>query len=396
LYLITLQNKVMLTYILRLLIYSSLISLTIPLECSNANAAPDSETKKRQIRQIETDLSREKEKFLKFGEEEKSILGQLSNLEKAIAEKERFLKELRGKIDLRKIEFKKQQEKSSQLLHSLNRVKGRLCKRIVAFYKYAKRGYAQILAASRDLVQLRKRMKYLKAIMNEDKRLLQQMEGIQLRYKRQVSLIKEALTAIDSMENVENSRLLSIKTDLDKKVILLMKIHKEKEFYETAVKELQLAAKNLKKTLLNLDRAQEKKKELPSGFAGSKGKLPLPCEGKIRKNNKLIGLNVAHTGNGIYIEGPSGTGVKATFPGRVDFSGWLKGYGQVIVINHGSRFFTISAHLSQRDMEEGDMVRKGEAIGLLGQTGSLAGPGLYFEIRRGGVNLDPLEWLKVD
>ena len=124
--------------------------------------------------------------------------------------------------------------------------------------------------------------------------------------------------------------------------------------------------------------------------------MPLPCEGKIRKNNKLIGLNVAHTGNGIYIEGPSGTGVKATFPGRVDFSGWLKGYGQVIVINHGSRFFTISAHLSQRDMEEGDMVRKGEAIGLLGQTGSLAGPGLYFEIRRGGVNLDPLEWLKVD
>ena len=156
LYFKTLPNNVILIYILCLLIYSFFVFLPPPFEYSDANAAPDSETKKRQIRQIETDLSREKEKFLKYGKEEKSLLGQLSNLEKEIVEKKRILKELKGKIDLRKVELKKQQEILSQLDHSLKRIEDRLGKRIVAFYKYAKRGYVQLLADSRDLDQLRK------------------------------------------------------------------------------------------------------------------------------------------------------------------------------------------------------------------------------------------------
>jgi septal ring factor EnvC (AmiA/AmiB activator) len=101
------------------------------------------------------------------------------------------------------------------------------------------------------------------------------------------------------------------------------------------------------------------------------------------------------THKGIYIEGPSGAEVRSIFPGRVDFSGWLKGYGQVVLINHGSRFFTVSGHLAERFKSEGDMVQAGAVIGLLGETGSLAGPRLYFEIRKEGISLDPLKWLKV-
>ena len=79
----------------------------------------------------------------------------------------------------------------------------------------------------------------------------------------------------------------------------------------------------------------------------------------------------------------------------MDYSGWLKGYGQIIVINHGSRYFSVFAHLLRRDKVEGDMVEGGEVIGLLGDTESLTGPRLYFEIRKGSRNLDPSEWLKV-
>jgi len=90
-----------------------------------------------------------------------------------------------------------------------------------------------------------------------------------------------------------------------------------------------------------------------------------------------------------------GAEVKAVFSGRVDFSGQLKGYGEVIVINHGSRFFTISAYLLQRDKEEGEKVSEGEVIGQMGRTGLLTGPGLYFEIREKGIPLEPLDWLEV-
>jgi septal ring factor EnvC (AmiA/AmiB activator) len=98
---------------------------------------------------------------------------------------------------------------------------------------------------------------------------------------------------------------------------------------------------------------------------------------------------------GIFIEGASDAVVKAVFPGRVDFSGRLKGYGEVVIINHGSRFFTISAQLSQRKKKEGDVLEEGETIGLVGINGSSKGGRLYFEIRRAEKNLDPLKWLKI-
>lgn len=384
------------SYSQRLLIFPALISIFIPLEFSHAGLASKSNTKKSQIKQIETDLSREKEQYLKYGIKEKDLLGQLTHIEKQITEKRKILKEIEKKLRLTKIELKGGQEKLRRLEESLKEIEKRLGKRLIAFYKYAKRGYVQLLASSTDLGQLRKRMKYLQVIMDEDQRLLQHKAGVQLSIEQEVSQIKERVAVIDRMEKAERSRLLSVKEELDKKVLLLMKIHKEKEFYETAVKELQLAAQDLKETLLNLDKSQDRQKPLPSGFAVSKRKLPLPFKGKIMKNHKPLGAEFLKTHRGIFIEGRLGAEVKAVFPGRVDFSGWLKGYGQTIVINHGSRFFTISAHLSQRQKQKGDTVEKGEVIGLLGETGSFSGPRLYFEIRRAGTNLDPLKWIKVN
>jgi septal ring factor EnvC (AmiA/AmiB activator) len=87
--------------------------------------------------------------------------------------------------------------------------------------------------------------------------------------------------------------------------------------------------------------------------------------------------------------------VKAVYAGRVDFSGSLKGYGEVVVINHGARYFTVSAQLAQRKKGEGEMVTAGEVIGALGKGTSAKDSRLYFEIRKGGGNLDPLRWLKV-
>ena len=157
-----------------------------------------------------------------------------------------------------------------------------------------------------------------------------------------------------------------------------------------------MAADNLKQTVLNIEREQREDEQLPKGFAKKKGRLPLPYRGKVIRGDSKFGLDNLKTHNGVYITGSLGSDIKAIFPGRIDFSGQLKGYGQVIVINHGSRFFTISAHLLERNREDGEMVEEGDVIGLLGQSGSLLGPRLYFEVRKAGKNLDPIKWLKVN
>ena len=379
-----------------LLIFPSMLLFTVCLLFSPAFSMSESDKKESQIKKLETDLSKEREKLLKFEFKEKNLLEQLSSIEEAVEEKNRLIKGLREKIHFRRKELEIQQKRLKRLEQDLIQTEKRLTNRMVAFYKYAKRGYVQILATSNDLTQLRKKMRYLKLIMDEDRSILREMADEQLKYKRELSSIKEKLADIDEMEKTQNKQLQAVKMSMEKKVILLAKIHQEKEFYETVVKELQQAAYKLKETILDLDKKPKKRAMLPTGFETSKGRLPLPFIGKIIKDKSQVGEKTLHVRKGIYIEGPLGSEIKAVFPGRVDFSGQLKGYGQVIVINHGSRFFTISAHLLQRNKEEGDMVETGDVIGLLGQSGSLSGPRLYFEIREAGKNRDPIKWLKVN
>ena len=357
------------------------------------------EKNKGRIDRIEKELTREKELFQKFGEKEKSLLGQLSDLEKEIAEKRSFLRDLRDRLKQTKQELEKRRKGLSELEKTLGEAGERLEQRLRAFYKYAKRGYFQVLATSAGLHDLRRRIKYLQTLMRGDQELLGRMVHIRQRHEQEMNRIREKLETIDRLEGTENIRLASLQKDLDKKVLLLMRVHKEKEFYETAVKELELAAQNLGDTLINLEKRPEKENEklrLPSGFENIKGRLPLPFSGKIIRRPKRFNDKGLKTHKGMFIAGSPGGEVKAIYPGRVDFSGWLKGYGQIIVINHGSRFFTVSAHLSQRRKDEGEMVRKGEVIGILGDSGSPEGAMLYFEIRRGGKNIDLSKWLKVD
>jgi len=372
------------------------ILLFISAEPSPVSSLSESEMKKSQIEQIETDLSREKEQFQEFDLKEKSLLDQLSSIEKDITGKRIIIKELSEKIQGIRGEINERQGRLKLLENSLTDMEDLLGKRLVAFYKYAKRGYIKVLATTSSLDELNQRMKYLKVILDEDRKVMKDTADEHSNYRKEVFLLGEKLAAVASLEEEENSRLLDLKKDLEEKVIFLAKIHKEKEFYEIAVRELESAAQNLKETLLNLESDKKKEEVLPVDFEESKGRLPLPLDGKILKDIKKSGEKDFSTLQGVYIEGTFGSDVRAVFPGRIDFSGQLKGYGQVIVINHGTRFFTISAYLLQRNKLEGEMVAEGDVIGQVGETGLLVGPALYFEIREGENNLDPLKWLKVD
>ena len=293
-----------LSLISTLLLFSFFPSWFIP---KFSLATPSSETGQKQIRQIETDLSREKEQFLKLDLREKDLLGQLAAIEKKISEQGQLLQKIKEKLQLNRKGLERQQEKLRHLERSSKEVRQRLGKRLTAFYKYGKRGYVHILTTSQDVEQLRRRMKYLQVIMKGDQRLLRQLAEVEQEISQEARLIEERVTIINGMKKAENARLLSIKEEQDKKVFLLMKVHSEKEFYETLVKELQHASQNLKVTLLDLDRKHKKKATLPSDFANYKGKLPLPFKGKIIKSHDQWGVDIAKMHKGIFIQGPLGS-----------------------------------------------------------------------------------------
>lgn len=355
--------------------------------------AAGEEARKDQIEKIEIDLSREREQFLKFNERERDLLEQLAELEKGIAEKRKMLGELEERLKESRKDLVGLRAKQAQTEKARRQIEARLIGRLVAFYKFARKGTIQVLVSANDLDDLGKRVYYLRSVMGADQRLFEETMALQKRHREEIQQVQDTLASIERMDKEESQRMLSLREDLDRKVLLLVKIHKEREFYETAVKELESAAKRLKETLVTLDRKDSAQKDLPTDFASAKGLLPLPTPGRIIKAQAPLGTE--SEAKGVVIKANPGAEVKAVFPGRVEFSGPLRGYGEVVVINHGSRFFTVTAYLKQRRQEEGRMVKAGEVIGLLAKDGSGSGTNLYFEIRQSGSNLDPQEWLKV-
>jgi murein DD-endopeptidase MepM/ murein hydrolase activator NlpD len=96
---------------------------------------------------------------------------------------------------------------------------------------------------------------------------------------------------------------------------------------------------------------------------------------------------------GVDFDAPRGASVRAVAPGTVRFAGRFRGYGNLVILDHGEGWFTVSAHLDRVAVEVGERVDGGTVVGQVGDTGSLRGPVLYFEIRRGAEAVDPAEWL---
>jgi septal ring factor EnvC (AmiA/AmiB activator) len=95
----------------------------------------------------------------------------------------------------------------------------------------------------------------------------------------------------------------------------------------------------------------------------------------------------------VVFQAAAGLPVRAVAGGRVRYAGWFRGYGRLVILDHGGGYYTVSGHLAELRVAVGDAVASGAEIGTVGDTGSLSGPRVYFEIRRGAEALDPREWL---
>jgi septal ring factor EnvC (AmiA/AmiB activator) len=98
--------------------------------------------------------------------------------------------------------------------------------------------------------------------------------------------------------------------------------------------------------------------------------------------------------NGLEFRSAPGTPVYAVAEGRVAHTGWIRGFGRVVIVDHGEGHHTLSAHLATADVAAGDAVTRGQVIGTVGDTESTNGPKLYFELREGGRPRDPSPFLR--
>jgi septal ring factor EnvC (AmiA/AmiB activator) len=128
-------------------------------------------------------------------------------------------------------------------------------------------------------------------------------------------------------------------------------------------------------------------------FASLKGKLRLPVRGELTNRYGGAREESGGTWKGLFIRAVTGETVRAIADGRVVYADWLRGFGNLLILDHGAGFMSLYAHNEGLLRQVGDAVRGGDPVAQVGASGGHAESGLYFELRRDGAPFDPMKWV---
>lgn len=127
-------------------------------------------------------------------------------------------------------------------------------------------------------------------------------------------------------------------------------------------------------------------------FADRKGALPWPVQGKVIQSFGSRRDGAGNKSRGVMIDAPRGDSVRAIAPGRVVFAEWLRGFGLLLIVDHGDRYFSLYGHNETLLKDVGDLVEENHEIATVGASGGLTTSGLYFEIRHQAKPVNPAQW----
>jgi septal ring factor EnvC (AmiA/AmiB activator) len=213
------------------------------------------------------------------------------------------------------------------------------------------------------------------------------------------------LAAIDAAQQAQRQRLQSEKAA---RKAVLVKVSRQIDQQRREISTLKRNETRLAKLIEQLSRMLARTKppglrneRLPDGtaamgaFGQLKGRLNLPVRGELK--NRFGGPREGSgvLWKGLFIASPAGQDVKAIAPGRVVFADWLRGFGNLLIIDHGDGYMSLYGNNESLYKQVGDAARGGETIAAVGNSGGNMDSGLYFEIRHQGVAFDPLGWVSL-
>lgn len=361
-------------------------------------------SRKEKLSDIDKKIKKEREKITQAEKKELSTVNQLNTIDKKLSKNRDDLSRLNRKSKNLEEEMLTTNNQLEQINQDIAQRKKLFNKRIVALYKYQRSGgILRTIFSSDSYLDLSQRTTFIGMILDHDIQLIHQfLEHVSLTIEKKKTLLENQ----KSLEKVRAS-ILEKKSQISdqkrEKSTLLKKIRNEKNTYLAAVKELEKSSLELQSLIERLEEELTMGKgqfipEEGKGFATLKGKLLFPVSGKIisRYGNQVDSqLNTVTFQKGIEISTEHGKEIKAIYEGKVLYADWFKGYGNIVIIDHGDSYYSLYAHLSKILARVGDRIEAGEVIALSGDTGSLKGPSLYFELRHHGKPLNPLNWLRI-
>lgn len=351
---------------------------------------------------IKIELERGRKRIKELASQEGKYLDQLKQLEDNINSSQKYLSLVTSQIDTLKDRIITLQDSLIIYDSELNIRQNKMKKRLRSIYMSGNPGITEILLTSQNMGDVLAKVRYFQELSNYDRKLLNAIDStkqIVFVRKNELELQQTNLTELKSKK--ENEQII-LRKEKNSRKSMVNEIQNEKSAYETMVKELAQAQKELNFLLTQLEKKRKKAKTeyergLKVAFEKRIGKLPWPAEGQISKKYGKIVHPVYKTvtvNNGIDIRAKKGDGVFCVAPGQVDYIGTMRGYGKFVIVNHFGGYITIYAHLNTINVDIGKEVKYGTILGTVGESGSLDGVKLHFQIRKSTDTLNPSKWLE--
>jgi len=343
--------------------------------------------KRRDLKDIKKEINLTKAKEKKVRGKESSILGNLHLLEVELYRKERELKQMETQLTKTQEKLRQTSHQILMLSKGMEHTKEELFSRLIALYKMGRVPVEGLLLTSQSYPDLLRLDKYFRVIIDYDARLVETYRyQVVLKERYQEELIQDQFQWQLNISEIEKKKKEITRVSGEKRA-LLKSIQDQKVVYQKVLLELDERAKELQTLVGKLEREKSLLAYGKSKYGTLKGKLILPVRGEVLSLFKEKGQN------GIEIKAPMRAQIRAVLSGKVLYADWFKGFGNIVIVDHGDHTFTVSGYCSELLKKPGDAVSEGEAIALVGSAGSLKGPCLYFEIRQHGKPQDPMEWL---
>lgn len=355
------------------------------------------------MRVLEKQISEHQKRARQMGEKEKGVLTQLNSLDqkKKVTEQrirvlELKLEKVKNTIAGLRAEVRLTEQELGEMMYVFEN-------RLVDIYKYGGVAEFNLLLSSTTAHEAMETSYLLNRIALQDQAMISEMLQKKDRLIKAAAQMEQQEKELSENTSRLNGERKTFRNEINKSNVFLGKVRQERSLHEQAVKELLQSQKEIQQTVMALMRKKRDEESRNKGrsaqytYLPSGGQLSWPVQGQItstfgQRVHPVFKTKMMHTG--MDIRAPRGTPVRAAGPGEVLFAGWLRGYGQVIIIDHGNNLSSVYAHLSSMSVREGSAVKKGQTIGAVGSTGTATGAHLHFEVRVGGDARDPMRYLR--
>jgi septal ring factor EnvC (AmiA/AmiB activator) len=344
--------------------------------------------------QIKSNLEHEQQLIERLSEESQSLLTKLDDLDQKLGRANREWWDAQRHLQEAEQALAEQQAESARVNQELLAARARLRSRLRGLYKRGELGWLGLIFDAQSVSAALRNVSLIERAARSDRDLIASTEHLTAMLadsERQLVAKRQKAQALEA--SVRRQRDLVLQSSTEKHQALAL-VRGQEILHLRAVKELNQASKNLSRMVATIKQPVT----LKNDFDRWQGRLPMPLTGarievrfgrQVDPHFKTVTLS-----QGVDLRAEKGAPVRAVYQGVVAYAEPLLGYGLLVIIDHGGGYYTLYGHLDHFQVQKGATISQGQPLGTLGDSGSLKGAYLYFEVRHGGRAVDPEKWVK--